>query len=110
MSFMGDLADMFPRTVSIEPYVSRTIAGLPSYGPAVSYPARIQMKDVGVRTLKGTVIIGRGTVYLPQIVTVTVLDRLTVPSGIPGPVQPPILSVSVNDDEDGGVYTSLVIG
>lgn len=110
MSFMGDLADMFPRTVLIAPYASRTIAGLPSYGTAVSYPARIQMKDVGVRTAEGTVIIGRGTIFFPQVITVSVLDRLTLPSGIPGPSQPPILSVTVNDDEMGGTYTALVIG
>lgn len=109
-SFIQDLYSLFERTITIEPFSSQTIAGKPSYGAAVTYAARIIMKDVGVRTMEGTIIVGRGTVYLPGVYTVTVRDRLTMPGGIPGPVQPPILSVSVTDDEFSGSYTTLVIG
>jgi hypothetical protein len=109
-NFINDLLDLFDRTVTIAPYASQTIAGKPSYGTAVSYKARIMMKDVGVRTLEGTMVIGRGKIYLPQVVAATVRDRLTVPVDLPGDANPPILSVSTVDDEFGGSYTVLVIG
>lgn len=109
-SFMYDLADLFNRTVTIAPYASQTTAGKPSYGSAVSYSARVVMKDVGVRTLEGTTIIGKGTVYLPGVYVVTTRDKLTLPSGVLSPSTPPILSVSVTDDEMGGSYTTMVIG
>ena len=108
--FIDALYDLFERTVTLEPYASSTIAGKPSYGAPVTYKARIMMKDVGVRTLEGTVVVGRGKVYLPQVVAATVRDRLTIPVDIPGGTNPPILSVSVTDDEYGGSYTTLVIG
>ena len=108
--FIDALIDLFDRTVTIEPYASQTIAGKPSYGTAVSYVARIMMKDVGVRTLEGTVVVGRGKVYLPAVVAVSTRDRITIPSDFVGDVNPPILSVSTVDDEFGGSYTVLVIG
>lgn len=108
--FLDDLGDMFPRHVGFSVFVSQDIAGKPTYGAGSTYHARIEMKDVGVRTKDGTVIAGRGIIYFPQIVNATVRDRVTVPFGIPGPTNPPILSVTVNDDEDGGSYTALVFG
>jgi hypothetical protein len=109
-SFMYDLADLFDRTVTIEPFALQTAAGKPTYGAAVTYAARVIMKDVGVRTVEGTTIIGKGTIYLPGVYVVTTRDRLTLPAGILSPSQPPILSVSVSDDEMAGSYTTLVIG
>lgn len=109
-SFVQDLYDLFERTVTIEPFVSQTATGKPTYGTGVSYPARIILKDVGIRMLDGTVIIGKGRVYLPGVYTVTTRDRVTLPAGILSPSQPPILSVSVSDDETAGCFTTLVIG
>jgi hypothetical protein len=110
-SFIADLYDLFERTVTIEPFVSQTAAGLPSFGAPVSYPARILMKAVGVRTIEGTIIVGRGTIYLPVAdVVITTRDRITLPSDMPSPRTPPILSVSEVDDEFGGCYTVLIIG
>ena len=108
--FLDALYDLFDRTVTLESYASSTIAGKPSYSAPVSYKARIMMKDVGVRTLEGTIVVGRGKVYLPQVVAASVRDRLTIPVDIPGGSTPPILSVSVTDDEFGGSFTTLVIG
>ena len=108
--FIGALYDLFERTVTLESYASSTIAGKPSYSAGVTYPARIMMKDVGVRLTNGTVVVGRGKIYLPQVVAATVRDRITVPVDLPGDVNPPILSVSTVDDEFGGCYTVLVIG
>jgi len=108
--FIDALYDLFDRTVTLEAYASQTIAGKPSYSAAVSYKARIMMKDVGVRLANGTVVVGRGKIYLSEVVSASVRDRLTVPVDLPGDVNPPILSVSTVDDETGGCYTVLVIG
>ena len=110
-TFIADLLSLFNRKVTIEPRTSQSISGAPVYGAGVVYSARIMMKDVGVRTAQGTTIVGRGKVYLPLAATaLSVMDRITLPSDIPGNVYPPILSVSVTDDEIGGCYTTIVIG
>lgn len=126
-TFLADLRELFDRTVLVEVYKDQTIAGKPNYEypfdilafqvdafqddvPATSYPARIVMKNVGVRSPNGTIIVGRGTIYFPQIVDIQIRDRITLPAGYPGPTQPPILSISTVDDELAGSYTAVVIG
>lgn len=108
--FIDALYDLFDRSVTIETVASQTIAGKPTYNAPVTYKARIMMKDVGVRTTNGTVLVGRGKIYLPQVVDIDARDRVTLPVTIAGSPTPPILSVSNVDDEFGGCYTVLVFG
>jgi hypothetical protein len=110
MSFMNEFTDMMPRLVGITPFVSQTIAGLPAYGTRTDYPARIEMRDIQIRLADGTVIAGRGKIIFLQTISIHPRDLITVPAGIPGPVNPTILNVSENDDELGGCYTALVFG
>lgn len=109
-SILPDLVDLFERTVTISTVASRSSSGKPTYGAPVTYPARVLMGDVAVRTPTGTVIIGKGKVYIPAVVDVAVTDRITLPVTVASPATPPILSVTVTDDEYGGCYTTIIIG
>ncbi|MEN6605912.1 MAG: hypothetical protein ABFD60_01615 [Bryobacteraceae bacterium] len=107
--FMADLADLFNRSVTIEPVTGRSLSGSPVYGVPVPYAARIIIKPTAIRTLDGTVIVGRGYVDLLTVNGIGVTDRITLPAAFP-PVQPTILSARPVDGEEGPMYTQLIIG
>lgn len=107
--YIAALASLFNRAITVEPLASRNSAGLPAYGAAVSYQARIVIKGTALRTADGTVILGRGTVDVLTTNPITVEDRLTLPAMFP-PTQPPILSARLVDGESGPIYTQLIIG
>jgi hypothetical protein len=112
MAFTDDLLDLFTREITINPWVSYDSGGVPSYGAAETHPVRVEMKDVGVRTVEGTTIIGRGRLWIPYTTSITIKDKLTLPAGLlcGGSANPPMLSVSTVDDETGGSYTAIILG
>lgn len=107
--FLADLADLFVNTVTIEPLSSRDAAGKPTYGTAQSYSARIVIKGQALRTLDGTVILGRGLVDILTTGAIGTQDRLTLPAAFV-PRQPPILAARLVYGESQALYTQILIG
>lgn len=109
---MGDLADFFDRTVTIETWTgARDSYGKPTYNAPVIYPARVPAvwKAMAVRTVDGVAIYGRGPIYLNTVAAISPNDRITLPAGFTPP-QPPILSASIIGDETGSIATQVVVG
>jgi hypothetical protein len=94
---------MMPATVTVAPFVSRTSYGVPTYGAAVGYRARVSNKSQLVRNANAEEVVARGNVILATVAPITVSDKVTLPDG----TTPLILVVNVESDETGPIYTKL---
>lgn len=101
--------DMMGSTITIEPWVSQSVSGVPTFGAAVSYPCHIQMKNHYVISWEGREVMARGKVFLATTDLISVKDRVTMPAGTV-PLQPPLMAVNRQDDETGSHHTVLEIG
>lgn len=106
---VGDWLDFMPDTVTIEPVVSVSVSGVPTYGAGVNYPAYIEMKNHQVVDKFGKVVVARGRVFLGTTTVPDVRSRLTIPSRFQ-PTQPPIISANAASDESGTHHITLEIG
>lgn len=107
---LSDFIDFFAETVTIEPYTGATSAKGAAYGTAVTYAARIEMRNHIVKDKSGKDVVARGRVYLGTATVPDVRDRLTLPTRFT-PTQPPIIDVNSEPDENGNVHhVKLEIG
>jgi hypothetical protein len=94
-------------TVSHAAYLSRNEYGVPTYEAAVDRPALVEMKSRWLRRTEGSEIVARATVTILENVTVTVLDKITLPDGSTGP----ILDVQgLADPVSGLFYAQVFLG
>jgi len=105
---VSDFLDFMADTVTIEPFVSRDAYNVPSFGTAVTHPARVVGKVRMVRNQLGEEKVSKTTVYLGTSNVFSPEDRLTLPTGNV-PLQPPILAVGFFPDEEGAHHTTLFV-
>lgn len=110
----AEFLEFMPATVTIAPWISDDANANPTYGTAVSYSARISIKDELVRSHDGREIVAKGKVYLaaglqPITTVPTTRDKITLPSQYV-PTNPPILDVIPSQDQFGIHHVELVIG
>jgi hypothetical protein len=107
---VNEWADFMPQTVLREPWLSYKSGGSDSnYDTAISYLARIEMKNHLIVGKDGKVITARGKVFILSSTIPNIKDRWTLPSGYI-PTQPPVLDVNVVDDESGNHHVTLELG
>jgi hypothetical protein len=114
VSFDRGFLDMMPATVSYQRYSSISTDGYagPSYGTAKNVRARIQAVREDARSVTAREVRPAGfkvlmapysTAGTSDTVTVTALDKITLPSGflVAGSCSPPIVRAYPCQDEDG---------
>ena len=106
---VADFADMMPASVSISPRTDVDGAGKPTFGTAVSYKARIEMRNVRSRDAQGREIVGRGIVFLATTTIPGSNSKITLPAGY-DPLVPVLLEVRPVPDEYGTHHVELIIG
>ena len=109
MAWETALDDLLNHTVTISPHTGRDVEKKPTYGTAVSYPAKVVMKSRYFRNAKGIETVGRGTVYVKTTTVPGANDELTMPSGFE-PLTPPIVDVLPHYDDEGLHHVELIIG
>lgn len=100
---------LMPDLVTVEPRSSVDAQGKPTFGAAVTYRARIQMRGVRLRDAQGREITGRGIVYLATTTQISRNARVTLPSGY-DPQVPVILEVRPVNDDKGLHHCVLILG
>lgn len=106
----SDWLDFMPETVTVNSYVSQSVSGAKTYNPtAVSYPARIELKNHRIVDMNGREILAKGRVFLGTTTIIDTRDKLTLPAGYV-PQTPPILAVNPVADESGTHHVTLEIG
>lgn len=98
MAFDPSMYELFPDTITLEPFSSQTVTQVKTYGAAVSYRAQVSDEWSAVTGADGRTYNSKVSVIIPGRVHVDPRDRLTLPSGWV-PNQPPILAI----DPVGGV-------
>ena len=86
------LLELFPDTITIEPFSSMSVSQAITYGAAVTYAANVSSewsKSIG---RSGTELSSGVRVIIPDRVHIDPRDRVTLPTGWV-PNQPPIKSV-----------------
>lgn len=97
MTDIGDWAELFPLTVTVQGFVGRDSYGTPSYGSPNSYPARIVYKLRDIRRPDGQVVTARSVIWLATSDSFGVNDLVTLPDGS----TPLILDIGGPTDETG---------
>lgn len=100
------------QTVTIEPFSAEAATGFggsATYGTAVSYACRVEMRQAKVVTREGKEAIAIGRVLIHGDVggEFDVRARLTLPSGY-DPSTPPILAIERNPDPFGVCANTVV--
>lgn len=99
MSGIDDWSDLMPLTVTVQPFVSRTPYGTPSYASPASYAARVNYKAHDIRRPDGQVVTARGMVWLASADQIAADSLVTLPDGS----TPLILESAAVTDETGGI-------
>lgn len=97
---VGDLLDLFPDTVVVEPAPAPDVYGASSFGPPQSVRARVTGKTTVVRGADGQERVSKVTCYLAGAFGVTTRDRFTLPPRFT-PQQPAAIAVDQATDESG---------
>lgn len=107
---VSEWLSMMSDTVTIKAYLSRSVSGVISYSPtAVSYRARIEMKNHLTVDRNGRTVTARGRVFMATTTVPGMEDLLTLP-GTYQPTQPPIIAVNAQTDDTGIHHVTLEIG
>jgi len=87
--------------ITWEPFITRDGRGSPSYGTATSLKCYIFGSRKMVRDSNGQLTVSEWTVYVadPQVASMTLEDRITLPSGS----QPPIIRIFPIKNEHGNI-------
>lgn len=88
----GALLELFPDTITIEPFSSMSVTQVVTYGTAVTYAANVAAEWSKTIGRTGTEFYAGVTVIIPDRVHIDPRDRVTLPTGWV-PNQPPIKSV-----------------
>ena len=97
MSIDAEFLELMPHTVSIANLSSRNSYGVPTFGTATSYRARVVKKAEIVRDTAGAEVVSTTQVWLYGTSGVTPESRITLPDSS----TPSILMVETYPDETG---------
>lgn len=76
---LSSILDLFPKEVIIEPWTGQNRAGEPTYGEAVTYPAKIERGNRQVQGQGDRAIVPKHKIFLGAAVLVDVRDKITLP-------------------------------
>lgn len=113
MAFEREFLSMMPHTVTVAPFVSRDVHGIPSYGTARTFRARVTGKVLSLRRSDRSDTTVVFDVYLDVTpgVTITTEDRLTLDGDLAWIKNTPIIfAVARVSDEDGHHHVKLQCG
>jgi len=97
---IDDFADCLNQTVTIAPFTSQNSYGDPTYGTAVTYQCRIELKNRMIRDLMGQERVARGRLYIQTQTIPSAKDQIALPSDY-SPTNPEILSIYPVQSESG---------
>ena len=97
---IDDFDDFLTQTVTIAPFVSQNSYGDPTYGTAITYKCRIELKNRMIRDLMGQERVTRGRLYINTRTIPSAKDQITLPSDYT-PTNPEILSIYPVQSESG---------
>lgn len=98
-----DWLDLMPAKVTASPYLGANSYGQPSYGPAVTYQARVTYRNRRITNAAGEEVVARGEAWLATIDPITPKSKVQLDNGS----FPLILSVDQVADETGPLFTKL---
>ena len=107
-TIIDDFADLMVHTILIAPRTGQDNYGKPSYGSDVSLDGRIMRKVKRVVTDAGEERMSDRTIVLALARSVSILDRITLPSGF-DPLTPPIVAVRKFVAEDNSLHSIIFI-
>lgn len=105
MSVVEEFADLLTQTCTVEPKATVDLYGKRSYGPAVTYPCRIEYKRRKISAYDGRDVTSDGKVIILQNPAIGPEDRLTINGTVVT-----LLSVEVFTDERGPHHLDLHFG
>lgn len=105
MVYANDFSDMMNAKLTLAPFVSRDVYGVPTFGTAVQYNCRRFKKNKLVRNASGQEVTSTAQVWILGNPTVTAQDQIILLSDGSKPI---ILSVDSPDDETGTVAFTKV--
>ena len=101
MNLLDELQDMFPHSITVEPFSSADGRGVKTYGTGVSRKCRIaQSNNKVIRDDTGIEDVSTVNAVFAVKFGVTAKDRFTLPSGYE-PTQPEGMAVTKAVDENG---------
>jgi len=103
--FFDEFTDCAAASITIAPFASRDKYSAPTYGTAVSYPARVIYKRTLIRRSDGSEKLAKGMIWCGAA-DVQEVDQITLPDG----TTPPILSADEFHDETGFSHTKIMFG
>lgn len=107
---ISDWLDFMPSEVTIYPWTSQSVSGVPSYSSVGNvYPCRIEMKNHRIIDANSREVTARGRIFLGSTTVPDTRSKIVLPSGFV-PVSPPILAANLVDDEDGPHHVVLELG
>lgn len=109
MTLMNEMADFLPHLISIEPYSGQDRFGEPSFGTAVVYKGRVELKNRMVRDSLGQERVSRGKIFLNTQTIPSSKDRITLPTGYE-PTNPEILAIHPKENETGIDHIVIMMG
>ena len=120
MAFEREFLDMFPQTVTWEPFSSYSTDGYGTrtFSTGRSVRARVQQKRTTVRDQQGRETVSNTRVFLSPFVsgtttavTIGPFDRLTLPAGFlsVGSSAPPIITVDRSQDDVGDHHFAVYL-
>ncbi len=113
MSFSTALLPLMPLTVKVSTRTAHGNYGEPTFtGSTVSYRARIVTKLGYVRDAAGEEVSYNTVAWIRSTGTasITVSDRITLPTGAAPSTRPPIVGIERYPDEDGVHNTKVYFG
>ena len=113
MSFDSALLDLMPATVRVSTRASHNNYGEAAFASSTtSYSARIVEKRGFVRSAAGEDQAYHTVAWIRSTGTasITVTDRITLPTGIGPSTRPPVVGVERYTDEDGVHHSKVMFG
>ena len=119
MGYLDDVRDLFPHTVTIEPWTGNNTHSEATYGTSASYQAKIERGNQKVYGQGGDrAIVPRHKVFIAEALQVDVRDRITLPiefgerdsTGVFAASTPVIHDVTPIFDETEQVCTIIYCG
>lgn len=106
MAVDPELLELYVDSITIEPSPTISKSAQNAYGAAVTHAAKIEGKRRLVKDANGRERLSTVTVYLTDVVTVDVNDRITLPA-VWVPRSPQIMAIERLGDETGGHHSVI---
>lgn len=107
---VSEWLDMMNDEVTVYPFTGRSASAKPTYSATgTTYPAYIELMNRLVVDKMGHTVTARGRVFLGTEVVIGTEDKIVIPSEY-HPTDPPIISVNVQNDENGNHHTVVYFG